>query len=139
MTNNIVAAIRKAGGPLCALNAPEKYKTVAEAYPHIMWTEVVDGQELPISGRSPWSEEQVASALAAFSADEATSEARRSAIAAAAAKGDPTVRYLLTHDDTEITARVYESVTDLASAKVMMGRFALAIAFILRNDPNLSS
>ena len=51
----------------------------------------------------------------------------------AAVKDDATVRYLTTHTPAQCYTKVQTDVTDLASAKVMLGRLAMALSVIGRN------
>lgn len=45
-------------------------------------------------------------------------------------KSDATIAYLRTHTAAECHAKVLADVTDLASAKVMLGRFAMALCVL---------
>lgn len=47
-------------------------------------------------------------------------------------KADPTITYLRDHRPAECYAKVQADVTDLASAKAMIGRLAMALCVIVR-------
>ena len=69
-----------------------------------------------------------AAELAAIAQQIADAEAK------AAAKADATVKYLVTHTPAEVFAKVSTDITDLASARQMIARLAVAIGAGLRND-----
>lgn len=48
------------------------------------------------------------------------------------AKADPVIQYLVNHTPDECFNKVQADVTDLASAKQMLGRFARALSVIAR-------
>jgi len=48
------------------------------------------------------------------------------------AKAEPLIAYLVSHTAAEIKAKVNADVTDLASAKLMLGRFGVALAYLAR-------
>ena len=48
------------------------------------------------------------------------------------AKLDAVIQYLVRHTPDECYAKVQADVTDLASAKVMMGKFAMALSVLAR-------
>lgn len=61
-------------------------------------------------------------------------EARREsdAVLKEEAKLEPIIAYLLDHTAQEIKDRINTDVTDLASAKQMLGRFGVALAYLAR-------
>jgi hypothetical protein len=74
--------------------------------------------------------------------DAATIAANQAAVTAAVnnaallaiAKADPTITYLLSHTAAEIQAKITTDVVDLPTARTMLSRFALALAFLARNS-----
>jgi hypothetical protein len=50
-----------------------------------------------------------------------------------AAKADATIQYLISHTPAQCYQKVQTDVTDLASAKVMLGRMAMALSVLGRN------
>lgn len=50
------------------------------------------------------------------------------------AKVDVVIQYLVSHTPDECYAKVQADVTDLASAKVMLGRFAKALSVLARGQ-----
>ena len=48
------------------------------------------------------------------------------------AKAEPLIAYLVSHTAAEIKAKVNADITDLASAKIMFGRFGVALAYLAR-------
>jgi len=75
----------------------------------------------------PPTPEEIAAAAALAAQQLADAEAL------AAAKADATIQYMVTHTPLECYQKVQTDVTDLASAKVMLGRLAMAISVIARD------
>ncbi len=63
----------------------------------------------------------------------AAAQAAQDAAILTATKADPTLVYLLTHTAAEIQTKITTEVTDLPTARTMLTRFALALAFIARS------
>ena len=49
------------------------------------------------------------------------------------AKGNPVIQYLVTHTPAQCVTKINTDVTDLASAKVMLGNFAQALCVLARD------
>ena len=62
----------------------------------------------------------------------ATTEA--DADAARVAKADNTIKYLVTHTPAEIEAYVQANVTDLASARTLLGKLAVALSIVIKRE-----
>ena len=56
------------------------------------------------------------------------------AAARGAARADATIIYLVNHTPAECYAKVQADVTDLASARIMLGRLAMAISVLARRE-----
>ena len=65
-------------------------------------------------------------------AAQATTEA--DADAARVAKADNTIKYLVTHTPAEIEAYVQANVTDLASARTLLGKLAVALSIVIKRE-----
>jgi hypothetical protein len=78
-----------------------------------------------------WSVVALDAPTIAAKAAQAAQDAQDAAMLAAA-KADTTIAYLLTHTPAEVQAIITSTVTDLPTARTMLTRFALAIAFIAR-------
>jgi hypothetical protein len=70
--------------------------------------------------------------LAAIAAQQAQAIADQ--LATDSAKADSTIRYFVSHTPAECYAKVQTDVVDLASAKVMLGRLAMAVSVLARNE-----
>lgn len=80
--------------------------------------------------------EQVAAWSAEFDTAQAALESVKTADASAVAfvKSRPIIQYLATHSPAECNAKVQADVTDLASAKVMLGNFAEALCVLTKQS-----
>lgn len=85
--------------------------------------------DMATGDRAATPEEQAArdAAVAALVAQKAAEADSVSAV-----KADATVSYLRTHTPAECHAKVLADVTDLASAKAMLGRFAMALCVLTK-------
>ncbi len=98
-------------------------------YGNIQW-----GVEAPIAQAEL--DTALAAAQTAHDAAEAQAAAQATTDAAArsAAKADATNAYLVSHTPAECYAKVQTDVTDLASAKQMLGRLAMAVSVLARRE-----
>jgi hypothetical protein len=73
--------------------------------------------------------------ISAFNAAIAASDALRLAdkIALDASIVNPVIQYLVSHTPAECVAKVNSDVTDLASAKIMLGHFAVALCVLAKD------
>lgn len=69
-------------------------------------------------------------------ADEIAQEQQRQADTAArdAVKADAIIKYLATHTPNECNAYVQANVTNLADAKTLLGKFAMALSVLVRGS-----
>lgn len=98
-------------------------ETVVEAAPALVagvWT-----QQWSVVPLDP----AVAAANQAYAAQQAAD-----LVAQQAAKAESIVAYLVSHTAAEIKAKINTDVTDLASAKAMLGKFGVALAYLARQS-----
>lgn len=83
----------------------------------------------------PWTPEEQAAHQARYDADAFKRQRKQQdADAVVAAKADQTIQYLVTHTPQECFDWVQSNVTDLASAKVFLGRVAMALCVLARRE-----
>ena len=54
--------------------------------------------------------------------------------AARVAKADAVIKYLVTHTPAEIESYVQANVTDLASARTLLGKLAVALSIVIKRE-----
>ncbi len=79
--------------------------------------------------------DEIADAQARTAAEQpAIAQRIADAEASSAAKADATIAYLVSHTPAECYAKVQTDVTDLASARQMIGRLAMAVSVLARRE-----